>query len=359
MKKIILVGAVALFALVLMIMPAVATTSHVAVYGTVTDERSNPVQGANVTLIGDTVTNGGYKELGSATSDVNGNFHFLNIDLAGSLYITVTVSFTHDGTTYATSLADTLRYDVSSGLVEINMNDTRLNYSPDNNFTASGKVTDLQGNPVQGANVMLIDNSFRTLGTTTTDANGNFRFAVENPGNSDVVKAQVSYVHAGQTYNTSFGNVRWYDTSTNIVNIDPTDTRLYNYPPGDHGYVWGVVLDKITNGKAMDSMVYLKNNTETLSTNTSVSGNGGFRFEVTPGCYVIYAVHDSDGNRLVSNRTAIHIYQSNDLLLSAPITLFVDHQDNGKPVEAIPMAAALILGVLMVFAMGAILGRKV
>ncbi len=358
MKTIILWGAAALFAIVLMIMPAVATNSLVTVYGTVTDERSNPVQGANVTLIGDTLMNGGYQELGSMTSDARGNFLFKNIDLAGSSYIAVTVSFSHDGTTYATSLSNTLRYDPSSGLVEINLNDTRLNYSPGNSFTAYGTVTDLQDNRLAGASVTLIDSNLRTLGTTTTDANGNFSIVVADFSGSDTVKAKVSYVHDGQTYNTSLENVRWYDPSSGLVNLDPADTRLYNYPPGNHGYVWGVVLDSITGGKAMDSKVYLKNNTETLSMNTSVTGSGSFRFEVTPGDYVIYAVHDSDGNRLVSNQTTIHVYQSNDILLSAPITLIVDQNPSGRPVEILPLAAALILGVLMVFALWAILGRK-
>jgi hypothetical protein len=102
----------------------------------------------------------------------------------------------------------------------------------------------------------------------------------------------------------------------------------------------------------------LKNNTKTLSTNTSLSGHGGFQFEVTPGDYTIYAAHDSDGIRLVSNRTAIHVYQSNDILLSAPITLIVDQDSSGKPAEVIPLAAALIVGVLMVFGMRIILGHK-
>jgi len=108
----------------------------------------------------------------------------------------------------------------------------------------------------------------------------------------------------------------------------------------------------------MDSIVYLKNNTGILSTNTSVSGGGGFRFEVTPGDYTIYAVHDSDGHRLVSNKTAIHVYQSNDLLSSAPITIVVDRNPSGLSVDVLPLAAALVLGALMVFGMRAILGRK-
>ncbi len=148
--------------------------------------------------------------------------------------------------------------------------------------TALGKVTDWNGNPVQGADVTLIDDSFRTLGTTTTDAKGDFRFIEVNLSDSSFVKARVSYVHAGQTYTTSLENVRWNDASGGVLNIDPMDTRLYNYPPGDQGYVWGVVLDSLTNGKVMDSTVYLKGNTRMYSTDTSVARMGSFQLQV-PG----------------------------------------------------------------------------
>jgi hypothetical protein len=225
-------------------------------------------------------------------------------------------------------------------------------------LTVTGQVTDAKDNPLHGAVVTLVDDNLRTLGTATTGANGSFRMVVANASGSYIVKPRVSYVHAGQTYETSLQNVRWYDASSGLLEIGPTDTRIYNYPPGDYGYVWGVVLDNLTKGKTMDSIVYLKNDTVTLSTNTSISGGGSFRFEVTPGDYTIYAVHDSDGNRLVSNKTAIHVYQSNDPLLSAPITLIVNPKPPGMSVDVLPLAAALILGILMVFGMWAILGRK-
>jgi hypothetical protein len=175
---------------------------------------------------------------------------------------------------------------------------------------------------------------------------------------SSLVKTKVSYVHDGHTYSTSLENVRWMDASSGTVNFNLMDTRLYNYPPGNHGYVWGVVMDNITDGRVMDSIVYLKNNTLTLSMDTTVTGRGSFSFEVTPGEYVIYAIHDSGDGRLVSNRTSIHVYQSNDILLSEPITLIVGRSPSGRPVAALPLAAALILGAVMVFGMWAILGRK-
>jgi hypothetical protein len=457
MKMYILVGAAALLAIVLMTVQAIAMTGSLTAVGSVTDERSNPVQSAIVTLIDDN-----FHELGTTTSDVNGNFKFQNVGLAGSSTIKVKVSFIYNGTTYTNRLENMQWYDASSGLINVNATDTRLYHYPESDhgyvwgpildgggtsgtldgtvylvnntttiaaeasqngyyqikaapgdyeiyalhkagnylfvsnrtkitiapsyavedsaplalvadvvilasstqippvdkFTALGTVTDQQGNPVEGASVTLIDDSFRTLGTTTTDANGNFRFIDTNTMGSEIVKVKVSYVHEGQTYNTSLENLRWNDVSSGLINFNLMETRLYNYPSGNHGYVWGVVMDNPATGRAMDSTVYLRNNTAIISTNTSVAGMGSFNFEVTPGEYEIYAVHDSEDGRFISNQTTIHVYQSNDLLLSAPIDLFVDQKDSGRPVNVLSLVAALALGLVLIIAGLAILGRK-
>jgi hypothetical protein len=225
-------------------------------------------------------------------------------------------------------------------------------------LTALGKVTDWNGNPVQGADVTLIDDSFRTLGATTTDALGDFRFIDVNLSDSSYVKARVSYVHTGQTYTVSLENVRWNDASGGLINIDLKDTRLYNYPPGDQGYVWGVVLDSLVNGKVMDSTVYLKGNTRMFSVDTSAAGMGSFQLHVPTGDYEIYAVHGQGRDRLVSNHTMIHVYPSYELLQSAPIDLIVDQKDSGRPVQVILLAAALSLGLGMIIAAWALLGRR-
>ena len=205
---------------------------------------------------------------------------------------------------------------------------------------------------------MLIDDNFRTLGTATSDAKGNFHFIDVGMNGTVYVKVKISYVHEGKTYNTTLENVRWNDVSSGYLNFNPMETRLYNYPENNIGYVWGVVLDSLTNGRAMDAVVFLKNNTRMFSTNTSVAEMGSFHFEVSPGDYEIYAVHGSGADRLVSNRTTIHVYQSNDLLLSAPINLIVDQTDSGKPVKVLPLAAALALGLVMIIAACAFLGRR-
>jgi hypothetical protein len=457
MKAYILVGALALFVIAVTMMPASAATDTVTAMGTVIDERGQPVPGANVTLI-----DGNYHELGSATTDMDGNFQFVSVPVAGSWILKVKLSYVYDGKTYNNSLSDMQWYDGSSGLLTFDRNFTKLNdypesdhgyvwgtvmNSPDNGraldgtvylinntttltatiamngvyqiqaapgqyeiyavhsedniqmvsnrtkititpsystlyaaplilvadvitqfssstpvptgstFTVNGTVTDVHGYPLAGATVSLINDNFDTLATTTTDAEGNFKFFNVAPAGSPIVKVKVNYVSAGQSYDSSIENVRWNDASAGLVNIDPMDTRLYNYPPGDHGYVWGVVMDNLTSGRIMDSTVYLKNNTIVLSTATSSGSSGSFSFEVAPGDYEIYAVHGEGSDRIVSKHIQIHVVASNDILQSAPIDLIVD-QSPGKPVRVLPLAAALALGVVLIIAGRVIFGRR-
>ena len=76
-------------------------------------------------------------------------------------------------------------------------------------ITVTGTVTDANGDPVAGAKVTLMDDSFNTLAATTTDANGNFQFLNASMYGSGLVKALVTYVHDGHNYSTRLENVNW------------------------------------------------------------------------------------------------------------------------------------------------------
>ena len=43
-------------------------------------------------------------------------------------------------------------------------------------FSAMGQVTDRYGNGVAGATVTMVDNNYKQVAKTKTDANGNFEF---------------------------------------------------------------------------------------------------------------------------------------------------------------------------------------
>lgn len=271
-------------------------------------------------------------------------------------------------------------------------------------ITVTGTVTDANGEPIPGANVTLIDDtlhgdSFNILGVTTTDLNGNFKFINLQTSGSNLVKPLVSYVHNGHNYSTQLNNIQWYDVSQGLLKLPVNETRLYEYPPSDYGYAWGVVMDSRTNGRAIDAIVYLTNSTVTLSTETADMGvAGSFQIQALAGTYEIFAVHRSGNYSQVSNRTNIEIVPAREIFNAAPITLIADqwiptenlagiptatatmapplNSPNPTPgttptrlpesspvpgaetVKIIPLVTALIIGALIVFAGWALLKRK-
>lgn len=229
------------------------------------------------------------------------------------------------------------------------------------NITATGTVTDANGDPVSGAKVSLIDDSYNIIAAAVTDANGNFQFLNGPMQGSGLVKALVTYVHEGRNYSTRPENVNWIDASQGIVSLPLNDTRLYEYPLSDHGYVWGTVMDSMANGRPLDAMIYLDGNNLHRSVNTGVTGvTGAFEIEVPPGEYVIYALHDDGNYQLSSNRTKITVQPSRSMLDSAPINLIADHRPVSplSDIKAVPFALALALGILMIIAGWALLNRR-
>ncbi|MGA9140514.1 MAG: carboxypeptidase regulatory-like domain-containing protein [Methanocella sp.] len=226
------------------------------------------------------------------------------------------------------------------------------------NVTVTGTVTDVNGDPVSGADVTLVDDSLDTLGVVRTDANGNFGFYNVSMNGSTIVKALVTYVHNGQSFSTRSENVIWIDVSQGLVTIPVNDTRLYNYPLSDHGYIWGTVIESLANSRALSATVYLDGNDVHRSVQTGSSGT--FQIEVPPGEYKIYAVQEADHNGLFSNRTTITVQPSNILLESAPIVLIADQKPSSSwgDIKTAPFALALVIGILMIVTGWSLLNRK-
>lgn len=251
--------------------------------------------------------------------------------------------------------------------------------------TAMGTVVDELGRPVPGATVRLIDENYRELGTTTSDANGNFRLVNVELASSSILKAKVSLNYNRTTYTNRLENMQWYDASQGILSFNANDTRLYGYPVSDHGYIWGSILDSATNGKLLDGTVYLVSGTTTIA--ADAASNGYYQIEAAPGDYEIYAVHPAGDYQFMSNRTKITIAPAYTVEDSAPMVLVADQAtswmgpviDQATPLptphlppvppsapeaspahaaKAIPLAAALALGLVMIIAGWAFLGRK-
>jgi hypothetical protein len=257
--------------------------------------------------------------------------------------------------------------------------------------TAMGIVTDERGRPVPDANVTLIDDTmardhFRELGSTTSDANGNFKFMNVELAGSSTLKVKVSYTYNGTTYTNRLENMQWYDASQGLFTFNKNDTKLNYYPESDHGYVWGPILDRANNGRTLDGTVYLVNNTTTLT--AEASPNGYYQIEAAPGDYEIYAVHKAGDSWMVSNRTKIKLTPSYSVHESSPMMLVADVAvlawlgpviDQATPLptphlppvppstqappsvqaaKAIPLAAAISLGLVIIIAGWAIFGRR-
>lgn len=98
-----------------------------------------------------------------------------------------------------------------------------------NPFTALGQVTDASGNPVPGAEVTLIDGSYKVVNVTKTNADGNFGFTNVVAKDPSGCKVTVNFTTEGKMYNTSYGDMPWYSIDSGIVKFDANQTRLRNY----------------------------------------------------------------------------------------------------------------------------------
>jgi hypothetical protein len=90
--------------------------------------------------------------------------------------------------------------------------------------TIRGTVTDVDGTPVQGAQVTLFDANRAEVTTVVTDAGGSFAFASVHV-NTDQCTVRVFYNDRRQTYNNAAYFTEWYP-ATGDQSIPKKDTRL-------------------------------------------------------------------------------------------------------------------------------------
>jgi hypothetical protein len=259
-------------------------------------------------------------------------------------------------------------------------------------FTAFGTVIDELGRPVPGANVTLVDEHFCNISTTVSDSNGNYRFNHIAMPSSPYLRVMAEYHYDGTVYSSRLENCRWYDVSSGLVEFDRNDTRLSHFPVSDHGFAWGVVLDSASGGRPLDAAVYLVNNTTALTTVTSSSG--AYEIMATTGDYEIYALTKSGDSWLMSDPVRIAIQPAYIRMEANPLTLVASVEtasppptptpivppadqtsprpteillppptvtpaaSQSQPAKVLPLAAALALGILLIIAGWALMGRR-
>ncbi|HEY3421763.1 MAG TPA: carboxypeptidase-like regulatory domain-containing protein [Methanocellaceae archaeon] len=214
-----LVGILCIVALTF-ICSAAAQASTFTAMGTVTDAVGNPVPNATVTMV-----DNNYKLVALTHTDPNGNFEFVNVEPGTATCKVLTTYTDSNGKVYMVP-GEYSQWFAVEGVVMINETSTQLtDYSPAP-FTAIGQVTDKNGNPVEGARVMLIDDNKKETAAVRSDANGNFEFAGVVPTTKNFT-VSVLYINGSQSYKAASSRAypEWGTTF-----IDRAETMLNDYP---------------------------------------------------------------------------------------------------------------------------------
>jgi hypothetical protein len=102
----------------------------------------------------------------------------------------------------------------------------------DDTFNTYGQVTDANGNQLPGATATMVNFAYKTVASTTTDANGNFAFKNVSTDNR-LVKVIISYTDKnGNTYRIPPEFSMWFMANGNVY-LNKDSTQLTDYPPAD------------------------------------------------------------------------------------------------------------------------------
>ncbi|RPJ50769.1 MAG: carboxypeptidase regulatory-like domain-containing protein, partial [Methanobacteriota archaeon] len=204
-------------------------------------------------------------------------------------------------------------------------------------LTVTGMVIDRHGNPIAGATVQLINDqffgaSYQSLGTTTTDSNGNFQF-INVPSSSTLVKVIMTVTENGKTYTNKnqLNDYSWVDASQTIVKMPASETRLNNYPPPDYGYLWGIMQQEGSNPRPLaGGVVYVMSGEQKYYTftNDGVNGiRGAYSMKLPVGTYSVYGQYLENGiiyqSKIITNVNVIGVdkeLDANPLAISMPMS---------------------------------------
>jgi protocatechuate 3,4-dioxygenase beta subunit len=183
-------------------------------------------------------------------------------------------------------------------------------------FSISGQIVDRYGNPLSGADVTLIDNNYKAIGSKKTNENGNYDF-VNVVADTDTCTVRVSYTDPdGKKYDMPTYYVLWYPTK-GMQFIPSKQTLIPNYPQPTYGYLYGAIqTDMSTNGKFINGIVYLvslDNDVKYYEFADRTDGKGSFAFYVPPGPYMLYAQHWENGVAYESSHKQVTVGRNADI----------------------------------------------
>lgn len=187
---------------------------------------------------------------------------------------------------------------------------------------ASGTVTDVYGHAIPNATVFLVDGFGNEAATATTNVNGVFEFSGV-PSSTNTFKVRVLYVEAGNEYKTTNSQAKWYN-AIGMVNVDPADTRLFEYPPPGDGFIWGFIKSEGGEfARVLDGTIYLNNGMYRFVSPLDQDSKGQYVFQVPAGQYDIYAVHSENGLKYVSNVFHVNVTPTRSISTVDPTILVV------------------------------------
>jgi predicted transcriptional regulator len=172
-------------------------------------------------------------------------------------------------------------------------------------YSISGTVIDDQGNPVNGANVTLVNYDYKAIGSILTNDTGYYKFVnTREYGEPDIVKVLVSYTDGNKTHNVPPEWTLWVKAEGDVV-LNATETQFQTYPQDKDEYIIGALrID--TNITSVDGDVYLISLDNGTQYHTNATNSSGFMFHVPSGIYNIYAIYYEDGVRYASETERVN-----------------------------------------------------
>jgi len=186
-------------------------TGNITVY--VTDELDDSIEGASITLMDSSST------IGTGTTDTNGEYSFLNVGQGVDEYTIIA-----EKEFYESAIVENI--DVDAGLT------TDVFIVLQSNGSISGRIVDDNGDPIESATVILLDEDGNTIKTVTTDSDGSYEFTEIEYGSYSLYITATGYnPETTDTYAIDEDNLE--ETISDIAL-----TPLTIEPPPDEGTDW-------------------------------------------------------------------------------------------------------------------------
>jgi 5-hydroxyisourate hydrolase-like protein (transthyretin family) len=182
-----------------------------------------------------------------------------------------------------------------------------------------GRAIDRNGNTIPGVSVMLVDGESRFMGSTMTDARGEYAFdRVPLNSSQETFKIRASLDKNGSHWS---GETAFFYVSAVLMSTQ--DVRFYDYPPSGVGGLYGIVTSDNNYFVEVPATVYLDNGMFLL-----YPGNryDQWTFDQLPqGQYVLWAERNVNNVTYASQRYVVTVpsdekaYQSIYLTTKDPV----------------------------------------